>query len=119
MKHFTRALVLSCLASFSTINAGSSKECKDLNIGCKIQSTAFCPLIKSICPVTCGACEEIDYCENNNGNCTQICKNGDKEAICSCWDGYKLSEDNKDCEDINECEAKISKCEPTTVGRRW
>jgi len=97
MKHFTRALLFICMA-FSTVNAGT--ECKDEFENCKLyESACFQKEVQENCPKTCKACDIIDYCENNNGNCVQICKSGDKEAICSCWDGYKLSEDKKDCEE--------------------
>ena len=46
---------------------------------------------------------DIDECTNNTDGCSQICTNNNGGFTCSCNDGYKLNEDGKTCENINDC----------------
>jgi hypothetical protein len=45
-----------------------------------------------------------DECKSNNGGCSQLCVDTQAGFYCECRQGYKLSSDNRTCEDINECE---------------
>lgn len=36
-------------------------------------------------------------CKDNNGDCTQFCKEEDEGVVCSCVSGYALDDDNKTC----------------------
>ncbi|KAG5681484.1 hypothetical protein PVAND_010916 [Polypedilum vanderplanki] len=45
-----------------------------------------------------------DECKSNNGGCSQLCVDTQAGYYCECRQGYKLSSDNRTCEDINECE---------------
>merc|ERR1719427_2091591 len=71
------------------------------------------------CPKTCGTtCESkhiVGPCEIENGNCAHKCSesDGSDDPICSCYEGYKLGKDKKNCEDINECEENPSICDGT------
>lgn len=40
------------------------------------------------------------FCRINNGDCEQFCsvrRDGQKDVVCSCADGYALAEDGKSC----------------------
>ncbi|GAB0100997.1 latent-transforming growth factor beta-binding protein 4 [Sergentomyia squamirostris] len=50
-----------------------------------------------------GYCEDIDECREQNTGC-EHCKNVHGGFECFCPQGYELREDQKTCEDINECE---------------
>lgn len=45
-----------------------------------------------------------DECKLNNGGCSQLCVDTQANYYCDCRKGYKLTSDNRTCEDINECE---------------
>ncbi len=40
---------------------------------------------------------DIDECDWNNGNCSQICNNIEGSYDCSCQAGYWLSDDEMTC----------------------
>jgi len=50
-------------------------------------------------------CQDIDECQKNLGlsDCGFRCKNTPGGFQCTCPDGYKLKDDGKMCEDIDEC----------------
>lgn len=50
------------------------------------------------------ACIDIDECQEIPGLCSQRCINYWGSHRCACEAGYRLSENNRTCEDINECE---------------
>lgn len=52
-----------------------------------------------------------DYCAHEKGGCAHVCRSGEGRAICSCRNGYKLSRDGKNCDDIDECYDGIAKCQ--------
>ncbi|KAL9979187.1 hypothetical protein ACROYT_G016809 [Oculina patagonica] len=50
-------------------------------------------------------CVDIDECQSNLlNNCEQLCVNLPASFFCDCRDGYKLTADGDNCDDINECE---------------
>lgn len=51
-------------------------------------------------PMSC----EINECEYFNGHCQQVCTDLKVGFECSCHPGFKLANDRKTCEDIDECE---------------
>lgn len=73
-----------------------------------------------------------DTCEENNGDCAQICTQRSKFCVlgrcvnckfnsyhhfctkyvkCSCSPGYQLLDDKKSCADINECDRNNGECD--------
>ena len=40
---------------------------------------------------------DIDECLTDNGGCPETCENTDGSYRCSCWEGYKLDNDNYTC----------------------
>ncbi|ELW62289.1 Low-density lipoprotein receptor-related protein 2 [Tupaia chinensis] len=50
-----------------------------------------------------------DSCSDANGGCTHECIQGPFGAQCLCPEGYRLANDSKTCEDIDEC-AVLSFC---------
>ena len=40
---------------------------------------------------------DIVECDDNNGNCSQICTNTDRSYECSCRNGYVLDSDGHNC----------------------
>ncbi|XP_015779080.1 PREDICTED: low-density lipoprotein receptor-related protein 4-like [Acropora digitifera] len=48
--------------------------------------------------------ENCGGCKSYNGHCLQQCHETMSGHYCSCNVGYKLMDDKKSCEDINECE---------------
>jgi len=50
-------------------------------------------------------CKDIDECDPTKrlNRCEQICENTLGSYKCSCQEGFELSKDGYDCEDINEC----------------
>ncbi|XP_072435638.1 low-density lipoprotein receptor-related protein 2a isoform X2 [Chiloscyllium punctatum] len=44
-----------------------------------------------------------ESCNENNAGCTHGCIEGPFGAQCTCPSGYRLTNDSKTCEDINEC----------------
>lgn len=52
-----------------------------------------------------------NYCQDKNGGCAHECRSGELQAICSCRNGYKLSRDGKNCDDIDECYNGFAKCQ--------
>ncbi|PHJ26055.1 calcium binding egf domain-containing protein, partial [Cystoisospora suis] len=49
-------------------------------------------------------CSNIDECAVGIAGCEQICKDFSPGYACSCYDGYRLKPNGKECEDINECQ---------------
>lgn len=50
-----------------------------------------------------GICEDIDECVKENGNCERDCINLPGSYKCTCPNGFKLNENQLNCDDINEC----------------
>lgn len=40
---------------------------------------------------------DVNECETNNGECTQVCTNSDASFSCSCKEGFFLQDDQKTC----------------------
>lgn len=49
-------------------------------------------------------CEDVDECREIPGLCHQRCVNYWGSYRCACDPGYKLNENNRTCDDINECD---------------
>ncbi|CAB4006985.1 signal peptide, CUB and EGF-like domain-containing 1 [Paramuricea clavata] len=45
----------------------------------------------------------MNECLLNNGGCEQTCRNVPGSCQCGCHSGYRLSNDMKTCQDIDEC----------------
>ena len=46
---------------------------------------------------------DSNECSDNNGGCTQNCRNLDPGFECYCDAGFTLSADGSTCADVNEC----------------
>ncbi|XP_046807658.1 fibrillin-1 isoform X5 [Lucilia cuprina] len=49
-------------------------------------------------------CVDNGECLHNNGGCSHTCLSSMGRIFCLCPSGYRMSEDDKTCKDINECE---------------
>jgi len=91
------------------------KLLKDLEEPCTGTSGFKCA--RGNCLALKDACDKIQDCVDNsdedrlcdsacdnNGGCMHICHPTPRGPVCSCQDGFKLSSDNRTCDDINECD---------------
>ncbi|XP_041433100.1 low-density lipoprotein receptor-related protein 2 isoform X2 [Xenopus laevis] len=69
-----------------------------INISKVCDNTPDCPNGADESPL----CNQ-ESCADNNAGCTHQCIQGPFGAQCTCPEGYRLSNDSKTCEDINEC----------------
>ncbi|XP_070533716.1 matrilin-2-like isoform X2 [Ptychodera flava] len=54
----------------------------------------------------------LDPCTFNNGGCQHNCSSvNDTNVECSCFEGYSLANDDKSCDDIDECTTEAGDCE--------
>ncbi|XP_071954227.1 uncharacterized protein [Antedon mediterranea] len=53
-------------------------------------------------------CLNVNECTNTTHMCSDVCIDTDGSYNCSCGDGYALSADLRNCEDINECDFSSS-----------
>ncbi|KAH8350971.1 hypothetical protein KR067_008087, partial [Drosophila pandora] len=56
-------------------------------------------------------CEDIDECQVKNGGCSHRCKNSEGSFKCSCLPGYELGEDQRTCQDVDECATDKNRCQ--------
>lgn len=49
-------------------------------------------------------CVDVDECKDVPGLCHQRCNNYWGSYRCSCESGFRLNENNRTCDDVNECE---------------
>lgn len=49
-------------------------------------------------------CVDVDECKDIPGLCHQRCNNYWGSYRCSCESGFRLNENNRTCDDVNECE---------------
>ncbi|XP_069493301.1 vitamin K-dependent protein S [Ambystoma mexicanum] len=57
--------------------------------------------------------EDINECwdpQNENGGCSQICRNFLGSFRCLCEDGYYMLPNKQSCKDLNECELNVNIC---------
>ncbi|GFU46341.1 hemicentin-2 [Nephila pilipes] len=54
--------------------------------------------------------KNIDECSFGNFGCSHRCVNTEGGAHCSCYKGYRLHNNRKQCEDINECFSRNFDC---------
>ncbi|XP_069482623.1 vitellogenin receptor Yl-like [Ambystoma mexicanum] len=58
--------------------------------------------------------DELNTCGKNcsveNGGCMQECENVSWGVVCACTAGWKLKEDGKSCEDVDECSLEFGPC---------
>nr|CAD7456482.1 unnamed protein product [Timema tahoe] len=50
-----------------------------------------------------GTCVDIDECQNETTNCSHECVNEPGGYQCTCPEGYDIGDDDRTCEDFNEC----------------
>lgn len=55
-------------------------------------------------------CNTNECADINNHHCSQLCVDDPIGFHCACYKGYKLSSDNKTCEDIDECTEVYGSC---------
>lgn len=65
---------------------------------CFIDSISFCVVLLAFWPFLCVS--DTDECQYDD-SCDQGCENTDGSFVCSCNDGYRLSEDRVNCIAIN------------------
>lgn len=46
---------------------------------------------------------DIDECQTENGNCTQLCNNTAGSYHCECWDGYEMINDSICIGELHKC----------------
>uniref|UniRef100_A0A671PNQ7 Multiple epidermal growth factor-like domains protein 6 n=1 Tax=Sinocyclocheilus anshuiensis TaxID=1608454 RepID=A0A671PNQ7_9TELE len=49
-------------------------------------------------------------CAERNGGCVHLCRSDGGHAVCSCHQGFMLAPDQKNCEDVDECETGLAAC---------
>lgn len=99
---------------------GRNHRCEDVN-ECDLHKGKVCPQ-NSECINTVGSyrcdckdgfrksrpedliCTDVDECSEIPGLCHQRCINYWGSYRCSCEPGYKLANDNRTCDDVDECE---------------
>ena len=59
---------------------------------------------------------DIDECSERN--CSDLCINLPGSYKCDCSDGYRLSSDNVNCDDINECVERTDSCQQECVNSK-
>ncbi|CAH1226410.1 MUC4 [Branchiostoma lanceolatum] len=56
-------------------------------------------------------CQDLDECGTPEGDvCTHTCENYPGTFICSCDQGFELTEDKVSCQDIDECALQLTNC---------
>ncbi|XP_035688706.1 fibulin-1-like [Branchiostoma floridae] len=56
---------------------------------------------------------DVDECNTNLNNCSQLCKNTDGSFNCACLDGFDLSADGENCEPSSPCSSAVNPgCDP-------
>lgn len=68
---------------------------------CKAKDTKFCFITA-----------DMDECSFSEFLCQHECVNGPGSYYCICPSGYNLLDDNRSCQDINECENRNFTCTP-------
>ena len=53
---------------------------------------------------------DFDECINKTHQCNQTCINTQGGYNCSCYHGYQLSKNGRDCDDVDECALGPDKC---------
>ncbi|EDV40049.2 uncharacterized protein Dana_GF10324 [Drosophila ananassae] len=56
-------------------------------------------------------CEDIDECQAKNGGCSHRCENSEGSFKCSCLPGFELDEDQRTCQDVDECATDKNSCQ--------
>jgi len=54
-------------------------------------------------PINGTVCINQNECYSDNGGCQHVCQDLEGSYTCSCFNGYRLSADQRTCIDINEC----------------
>ncbi|ROT63665.1 putative multiple epidermal growth factor-like domains protein 6 [Penaeus vannamei] len=49
-------------------------------------------------------CEVVDPCQVDNGGCQHRCEAMDRRPQCTCPEGLKLADDQRNCIDVDECQ---------------
>lgn len=101
-----------------------SRFCEDVN-ECEYSANSVCPsnskCVNSIGSYRCDcnegfrklkdddkSCLDVDECREIQGLCHQRCINFFGSYRCACDAGFKLNENNRTCDDVNECEVHKS-----------
>ncbi|KAH8363559.1 hypothetical protein KR084_011635 [Drosophila pseudotakahashii] len=92
------------------------RSCRPALVGCPPgtkRSSEGCAPIKCEVGFTPGLddkCEDIDECQEKNGGCSHRCSNSEGSFKCSCPPGYELDDDERTCQDIDECAPGKTSC---------
>lgn len=71
---------------------------RNAQVKIKVLNFAFCTTT-FLCNTFLPNCTptDVNECETNNGECTQVCTNSDASFSCSCKEGFFLQDDQKTC----------------------
>ncbi|EGW13001.1 Latent-transforming growth factor beta-binding protein 2 [Cricetulus griseus] len=110
-----------CYPGYSRVTLGDTQECQDID-ECRHPGT--CPdgrCVNSPGSYTCLPCEE-GYI-GQSGSCVDVnecltpgicahgsCINMEGSFRCSCDPGYEVTQDKKDCRDVDECVSRRASC---------
>ncbi|CAH1796781.1 unnamed protein product, partial [Owenia fusiformis] len=72
----------------------------------------FCQsrLSDDVIPLNGTNCSNYDECSYQNGRCQHFCNDTEGSYVCTCRDGFELSEDEHECTDIDECARNTDNC---------
>ncbi|KFD52759.1 hypothetical protein M514_06415, partial [Trichuris suis] len=93
-----------CHASISLQRSrGKRNNCASMNITCdpNAHCVSFYGKHRCVCkPGFAGngqTCRDVNECARNNGTCVQVCENTIGSFKCSCYPGFTLAKNGKDC----------------------
>lgn len=78
-------------------------DCEEVCINTPGSYRCDCEEMRALIPDNTTHCKDITNCREKNGGCEQICRRDQRGILCSCNDGFTLSQNGRTCEDINEC----------------
>ncbi|KAH8339194.1 hypothetical protein KR074_006876 [Drosophila pseudoananassae] len=92
------------------------RSCRPALVGCppgSKRTSSGCAPIDCEPGFTLGSddkCEDIDECQAKNGGCSHRCENNEGSFKCRCLPGYELGEDQRTCQDVDECATDKNSC---------
>ncbi|XP_070136188.1 uncharacterized protein [Drosophila bipectinata] len=93
------------------------RSCRPALVGCppgSKRTSSGCEPIDCEPGFTLGSddkCEDIDECQVKNGGCSHRCENREGSFKCRCLPGYELGQDQRTCQDVDECASDKNSCQ--------